>query len=72
MRIFLGVGLVSWSLTKGLTRFECLLESVCPICLCWCWVFFELMHVGVVGFEDVEEDMDVRFGSRIFDSFLVF
>ena len=70
--LFLGVGLVVWSFTKGLSCFECLLESVGAICLCLCWFFFELMHVSVVGFEDVEEAMDVRFGSRIFDPFLVF
>ena len=67
-----GLGLVVWSFTKGLSCFECLLESVGAICLCLCGVFFELMHVSVVGFQDVEEAMDVRSGSRIFDPFLVF
>ena len=72
VRLFLGMGLVGWSFAKGLSRFECLLESVSAICLCLCWVFFELMHVRVVSFEDVEEAVDVRFGSRIFNPFLVF
>ena len=55
---------------QSLSCVHCELYSLRPFDLCW--FRFVLVCVDVVGFEDVEEDVDIGLGGCGFDFFLFF